>query len=83
MLKITRVVSKDHVAHLRLEGRVVGAWVGELERCWKEEVAARPIRALDLAGVTFADERGIAFLKTLAGNGVRLVDCPLFLSGLL
>jgi len=83
MLKITQVAREDHVAHLRLEGRVVGAWVGELERCWKEQTAARPIRILDLAGVTYADERGIAFLKALAGNGVRLVDCPLFLSGLL
>ena len=80
MLKIT--VHEDQRTHtIKLEGKIGGPWVEELERTW---TALAPLLGskrlqLDLRGVVFADDNGWKLLreiyrKTHAGF---LTDSPL------
>lgn len=74
MLKITqhRDASSESVS-LLLEGRLAGAWVEELESCWRRAAGNPPIRAVvDLTGVTFVDADGKALLARMWRQGAEL-----------
>lgn len=52
---------------MKLEGRMVGPWVGECKRAWlslQSSLSARKL-ALDLCGVTFVDESGLDLLREM------------------
>jgi hypothetical protein len=70
MLKITtkNIASK---AIFELEGKLAGAWVDELERCWQEIPPAYGV-TVSLEAVTFIDERGKHLLARLHGAGAEL-----------
>src|SRR5215831_3243837 len=72
MLKITRHKEAGRM-RLELVGTIAGAWVGVLERCWREVVASHPPSVLvDLAEVTFVDQAGKALLKGMWKQGAEL-----------
>lgn len=52
---------------LKLEGRLAGAWVTELDHLWAAISGSRNGRklALDLRGTTYADRSGIQALRTI------------------
>ncbi|HYA89699.1 MAG TPA: STAS domain-containing protein [archaeon] len=58
-LKIT-FQEQPELTILRLDGRVVGPWVQELDRAWRSAAACRGSKRLliDLCGVTYADSDG-------------------------
>ena len=80
MLKIT--VQEDRWTHtIKLEGKIGGPWVEELERTWTSLAPSLGWKKLqlDLRGVAFADDKGRKLLreiyhKTHAGF---LTDSPL------
>jgi len=74
MLKISEGRSGAHSIILRLEGRVVGPWVGELRQICEPLVGNGRQLALDLADVAFADEPGFALLANLRARGVALLN---------
>ena len=78
MLRIT-MTDQPRVLTFRLEGRLEGAWVAELEKCWRETRArARGSKhRVDLNGVTFVDDAGGALLAHMYDQGAELVagDC--------
>ena len=59
-----------------LEGKLVGPWVKELEKCWQGALATNPSRTMlvDLADVTFMDAEGRALLTRMRQKGVRLLS---------
>lgn len=59
----------------RLEGKLAGPWVRELEDCWHTTLAAvpRPTVRVDLTAVTFIDAGGKAFLAAAHRHGAQLV----------
>ena len=74
MLKITTNGSDDST-RITLEGRLVGPWIEELERCWreaKESAAARRL-IVDLTGVTFVEQEGKALLTRMYQAGAELI----------
>ena len=78
MLKISQAGKADHSVTLKLEGRVVGPWVGELlQVCETVLTDGRSLR-LDLADVTFADASGVAVLSSFKSRGVRFRNCSPF-----
>jgi len=82
MLRITPT-DDDGERTLRLEGRLVEPWVGELlsAHC---EAAAEALRVvLDLSGVTFVDTAGAMGLRTLRDQGTTLRGCSGFVAELL
>jgi outer membrane protein len=59
---------------LRLEGKLAGPWVNELEHCW-QDVLATPRKSLrvDLHDVTFVAAEGKALLARMHKQGVELI----------
>lgn len=72
MLRITVQEASDAL-RLRLEGRLAGAWVGELENSWRiaaSRLAGRPLW-VDLSSVDCVDDAGRYLLVLMHKDGVR------------
>ena len=77
MLRIT-VHDNSGALTFRLEGRLAGPWVGEVEECRQRTLAGRrPAVRVDLTGVTFIDAAGKAYLAAMHRQGAEFVaaDC--------
>jgi hypothetical protein len=78
MMRIT-VHHARRALTFRLEGRLVGPWVRELEECWRGALASRrePILRVDLTEVTSIDAAGRACLAALHCQGAEFLaaDC--------
>lgn len=84
MLRITR--DGDSASQtLRLEGRLVGAWVEVLRKTWNESIA--PVDghkvSVDLGEVSFADQEGRTLLLELRRNGAALTNVSEFMRHIL
>lgn len=82
MLKITLHDSSRELC-LKLEGRLSGPWVRELEQCWHTAASATAGRStvVDLGEVDFVDPQGQLLLAEMHRKGVRLLALtPLILS---
>jgi hypothetical protein len=64
------------VTSFELEGKLVGPWVKELEKCWEVVFANNPARSMlvDLEDVTFIDLDGRALLRKMRRKGVKLLS---------
>ena len=78
MLKISQAGTANHSVTLKLEGRVVGPWVGELRQLCETLLAERRALKLDLTDVSFADASGVAELSGLRSRGVSIANCSPF-----
>ena len=78
MLKISPAGKANHSVTLKLEGRVVGPWVGELRQVCEALLTDGRRLKLDLADVTFADTSGVAVLSSFKSRGVRFRNCSPF-----
>jgi anti-anti-sigma regulatory factor len=74
MLKITLHDSAEEL-RLKLEGKLAGLWVGELQQCWRTAASTTQGRntILDLRDVDFVDPEGQSLLAEMYRQGVRLV----------
>jgi hypothetical protein len=70
MLKIT-TRTEAMKAIFELEGRLAGAWVDELERCWREIPPGYRVQ-VSLKAVTFIDAEGKKLLAKLYESGAEL-----------
>ena len=78
MLRITASDS-PRVLIFRLEGRLEGPWVHELEQCWRSMLNGQnqPTVCVDLSGVTHIDAAGRARLAEMHEQGAEFIagDC--------
>jgi len=74
MLKITTLANTESTI-LRLEGRLAGPWVQELERCWDSTAGTTTnhLLSVDLSAVTYVDSDGKTLLKKIYQQGAKLV----------
>jgi hypothetical protein len=74
MLRIT-TEENGTLTKFRLEGRLKGAWVTELEHCWRYARSTRPETeyAVELSDVDFVDESGSALLRSMVAQGATLL----------
>ena len=78
MLKISQAGKANNSVTLKLEGRVVGPWVGELRQVCEMLMSEGRALKLDLTDVTFADADGVAVLTGFKTRGVTLKNCSPF-----
>ena len=74
MLRITVQDGHDQI-RLKLEGKLAGPWVAELEEAWRaarRELAGRSV-ALDVTAVRYVDDAGKYLLALLRGSGTRVI----------
>ncbi len=73
MLKIT-VESAEGTTTFKLEGKLTGPWVSELERSWRAtaiDCGGKCVK-VDLSDVTYVDGEGQKLLSRMHQEGVRL-----------
>lgn len=74
MLRIT-LIQESELPTLKLEGKLSGPWVNELEHSWiqvlKEDGPAQSV-TVDLSDVTFVDAEGQKLLKSMCQQGADL-----------
>jgi anti-anti-sigma regulatory factor len=72
MLRIT-TCDTSGVTRLLVEGKLAGACVGELEKCWRETISTKSAESIliDLGGVTFVDAAGKQLLAGMHEQGTR------------
>ena len=83
MLRITRLSREGRTLTLKLEGEILGPWVGAVrDACTKRgRRSGRP--RLDLAAATYADAAGAQLLRDLMREGIEIAACSGFLAELL
>jgi hypothetical protein len=76
MLRIT-IDEDTSLITFKLEGRIAGEWVDELERAWLAEADRDKLIKVDLTGVTFVDEEGKNLLGHMfeRGSSLYATDC--------
>lgn len=74
MLRITVEERGDRIV-FRIEGKLQGPWVPELERCWRSTATHTHAKffSVDLDGVDFISDHGKALLTEMDGAGVELI----------
>ncbi|HKV78773.1 MAG TPA: hypothetical protein VJP02_11555 [Candidatus Sulfotelmatobacter sp.] len=73
MLRITVDQQGDPII-LKVEGKLSGPWVKELERCWqstRRKCAGRRLR-VELSDVGFVEDRGRVLLREMLHSGDEL-----------
>ena len=82
MLRIT-VSGQDPTCRIiKLEGKLLQAWLDEVRRFFAEaEEGSSP--SLDLSGLIYVDRPGIELLQQLLRRGVRIHACSPFVAELL
>lgn len=80
MLLISELESPDHEVVLKLEGKITGYWVEEMQRICQLVLHKGASVHLDLSEVTFADRSGVQALSELKRQGVALFNCSTFLT---
>ncbi len=76
MLRIT--LQEGRESTLKLEGKVQGPWVLELQRSWQElrERGKNKGALIDMWSVSFIDSGGKDLLLQMEREGARLVNLP-------
>jgi hypothetical protein len=72
--EVIRITCHNEAARTRLvlEGKLAGACVDELDKCWRE--APPSTLLIDLTSVSFIDDRGKQLLKRMHDNGATLIS---------
>ncbi len=83
MLKITTIPGNGEVVRLRIEGRVAGDAIGEVQAACGQALAGGHDLLVDVSGVRFVDRVGVDVLHGLVERGALLVGCSPFLDELL
>jgi hypothetical protein len=83
MLMIMHIEGSDMTVTLKLEGRLLEPWLGELQTVC-ESFKVPPDRVhLDLRTLTYVDLAGARFLDRLIRDGARVIACSGFIAELL
>ncbi len=74
VLKIT-IRNNSGIKHFVVEGKLAGACVAELERCWQSEGLRESATdvCVDLTSVTFVDAAAKDLLKRMHEGGIKFV----------
>ncbi len=83
MLRITTLTEGRWLVRLKLEGRIVSDWVALLENECLECLRKEQTVVLDFEAVTFIDCAGVAMLRKIATDSLRIVNACLLVEDLL
>ena len=74
--EVIRITCHNEAALTRLvlEGKLAGACVDELDKCWRDAPSKWSSLLIDLTSVSFIDDRGKQLLKRMHDNGATLIS---------
>jgi hypothetical protein len=67
--------NESAVTRFVLEGKLAGACVDELDKCWRKAIWTS--LEIDLTSISFIDDRGKQLLKRMHQQGAKLVSTSL------
>jgi anti-anti-sigma regulatory factor len=83
MVRISESGSLNGIRAVKLEGRVVGPCVSEVQT-YCQRILSEGLRlTIDMAEVSFLDSSGVGLFRDLTSQQVRLLNCSPFLNELL
>jgi anti-anti-sigma regulatory factor len=77
MLRIQRTLNGDETV-LKVSGRMDAENVAELEALFASEAKGRRM-TMDLEDLTLASREAVRFLERCESDGIKLVNCPLYI----
>ena len=83
MLRISTSHHDQATRIFKLEGKLLGPWIGELESTYNSSLVSPDRVRLDLHGLTFVDAEGALFLARLIRDGARVIACSGFVAEVL
>ncbi|MGH7790919.1 MAG: STAS domain-containing protein [Thermodesulfobacteriota bacterium] len=84
MLRIRETSEDGKTVILKLDGKLVDAWVADLEEiCLAHKDDKNKIVVLDFSGVTFIDNKGVRMLENIKDEKIKIINCSLFIQTLL
>jgi anti-anti-sigma regulatory factor len=83
MLRLTRIVGTHRTQTIKLEGKLLGPWVGEVRNACAAGTDPSSRISLDLSALTFVDSAGEGLLRDLIGRGIEVVGCSGYVAELL
>jgi anti-anti-sigma regulatory factor len=83
VIKITRNGEHANCVVLKIEGRLAAAWVEEFARAVGAAMTEDAQVTLDLGGLSFADDRGVAVIRGARDRGARLTGASQFIGALI
>ena len=83
MLRITTTDLDQATRTFKLEGKLLGPWIGEMETAYSTSQLSPDRVRLDLDGLTFVDAEGARFLARLIRDGARVIACSRFVAEIL
>ena len=77
--EVIRITCHNESAMTRLviEGKLAGACVDELDKCWHDTPSKWSTLLIDLTSVSFIDDRGKQLLKKMHDHGATLISTSL------
>ena len=78
-LELIRITcnKESAVTRLVIEGKLSGACVDELAKCWLQVSSSPSDLLIDLTSVSFIDDRGKQLLIRMHENGIKLISTSL------
>jgi hypothetical protein len=83
MLRITTIQNDGLPTVLKLEGKLLEPWIGELIEACRLASKRAASATLDLAGLSFVDAPGTIALRELQRRGLELTGCSPLVAELL
>lgn len=83
MLRISSISLGPDVITLKLEGKLLEAWCGELRSACQLALEQAPLVSLDLMDISFIDSAGLDLLRTLLRRGITISRRSSFVAELL
>lgn len=83
MLRITAVQNEGAPTVLKIEGKLLEPWIGELHEACRKTFGLSVPATLDVAGLSFVDAPGTIALRDLLRRGATLRGCSPLIAELL
>ena len=83
MVRISESGSSNGIRTVKLEGRVEGPCVTEVQTYCQRILSQGRTLTIDMAEVSFLDSRAVGLFRELMSQQVRLLNCSPFLNELL
>jgi anti-anti-sigma regulatory factor len=83
VLRITCEPSSSTTVTLKLEGRLMGPWTGELDRVVRDSLVDSRRLCLDVSDLVFVDGTGADLLRALRDRGATLSGGSPYVTALL
>ncbi len=83
MLMITKYEDSGPIRTFKLEGKLFGPWIEELQAAYDSSQVTPAAVRLDLLGLNYVDPEGSRFLAGLIRDGASVTACSGFVAEML